>query len=56
MAVMRFFYKMSFVGYSGRSSVLKLNIKSQLPSMGDWEILNLKDSLYSDLEVGIENG
>ena len=24
--------------------------------MGDWKILDLKDSLYSDLEVGIENG
>lgn len=23
--------------------------------MGDWKILDLKDSLYSDLEVGVEN-
>ena len=56
IAVSRFLTKMSFDGYSGKSNVLKLNLKKQLPSMSYRQVFHLEYLLYRDLKVRVKNG
>ena len=55
IAVKRFFSKICFVGYSGRSKVLKLTLNIKLPSMRHRQVLHFKNSLDRDLEVRVED-
>ena len=55
IAVSKFLSKISFVGYSGKSKVLKLSLKKFLPCMSHWQVFHIKNSFNSDLKVRVKN-